>query len=61
METRLGNWAGWIGPNKYDAMKYDGGQTCWNGPPRSAHVSMLIGLLPFTVFKKLISGFRCQS
>ncbi|CAH0390529.1 unnamed protein product [Bemisia tabaci] len=44
METRLGNWAGWIGPNKYDAMKYDGGQTCWNGPPRSAHINILCGL-----------------
>nr|KAI8750044.1 glucosidase 2 subunit beta-like [Biomphalaria glabrata] len=45
METNLGNWGHWHGPenDKYDAMKYENGQSCWNGPNRSCHVNLHCG------------------
>jgi len=45
METSLGRWGKWFGPddNKFAAMKYENGQGCWNGPARSCHVNMHCG------------------
>ncbi|XP_037777317.1 glucosidase 2 subunit beta-like isoform X2 [Penaeus monodon] len=45
-EIRLGQWGEWSGPeeDKYSRMKYTGGQTCWNGPARSADVHIYCGV-----------------
>ncbi|BFY99147.1 hypothetical protein BsWGS_02186 [Bradybaena similaris] len=45
IETNLGVWGHWYGPeeDKYDAMKYENGQGCWNGPNRSCHVNLHCG------------------
>lgn len=45
-ETSLGNWGLWSGPSnsKYSAMKYERGQSCWNGPDRSANVVLQCGM-----------------
>lgn len=40
-ETDLGKWGNW--QDDYSAMKYSGGQSCWNGPARSALVRMSCG------------------
>uniref|UniRef100_A0A0B6ZYE8 Glucosidase 2 subunit beta n=1 Tax=Arion vulgaris TaxID=1028688 RepID=A0A0B6ZYE8_9EUPU len=45
IETNLGVWGHWYGPeeDKYDSMKYENGQGCWNGPNRSCHVNLHCG------------------
>ncbi len=40
---RLGSWEGWKG-NDYKQMYYSGGNSCWNGPNRSALVHLQCGL-----------------
>jgi len=45
-EVKLGKWGSWTGPenNKYSSWIYDKGQSCWNGPTRSAKVSITCGI-----------------
>ena len=45
-EVSLGVWGSWSGPpsNPYQAMKYEEGEKCWNGPSRSTLVSLKCGL-----------------
>jgi len=44
-ETELGSKMSWSGGegNHFSSMKYDGGQTCWNGPARSTNVRLMCG------------------
>ncbi|KAL8582092.1 hypothetical protein ACOMHN_004012 [Nucella lapillus] len=46
VETILGKWGNWHGPveDRYDSMKYDRGQHCWNGPMRSCRVNLHCGI-----------------
>jgi protein kinase C substrate 80K-H len=43
--VNLGKWGSWSGPenNKYSEMLYEKGQSCWNGPARSAKVIITCG------------------
>ncbi|XP_013413457.1 glucosidase 2 subunit beta isoform X3 [Lingula anatina] len=45
-ETSLGTWGKWTGPeeNIYLKMKYERGQGCWNGPDRSATITLHCGM-----------------
>ena len=45
-ETNLGSWGRWSGSGdkRYFVMKYEDGEKCWNGPSRSATVSLKCGL-----------------
>jgi len=48
-EITLGTWSSWVGPGPegdnslYTAQKYEHGQSCWNGPERSAFVAIECG------------------
>ncbi len=44
-ETSLGTWGSWTGPSDhlYAVMKYDNGEKCWNGPNRSATITLKCG------------------
>ena len=45
-ETNLGTWGSWAGSGdkRYFTMKYDNGEKCWNGPSRSATITLKCGL-----------------
>lgn len=44
-ETSLGTWGSWRGPSgsPYTVMKYENGEKCWNGPNRSATITLTCG------------------
>jgi protein kinase C substrate 80K-H len=46
-ETSIGNWKSWgdaEDKSKYNVMKFENGQGCWNGPQRSTKVLVTCGL-----------------
>ena len=45
-ETNLGMWGSWSGSGdrRYFVMKYENGEKCWNGPSRSATITLKCGL-----------------
>ncbi|XP_050665511.1 glucosidase 2 subunit beta [Leptidea sinapis] len=59
-EIGLGNWGEWAGENnnKYSAMKYTNGITCWNGPSRSTIVNINCGLE--TKIVSVTEPYRCE-
>lgn len=42
--TSLGTWGQW---NSYKTMKYENGQSCWNGPSRTATYTLKCGTYDF--------------
>lgn len=62
-EVSLGNWGEWAGGenrdnNKYSAMKYTNGMSCWNGPQRSTLVNINCGLE--TKLLSVTEPYRCE-
>ena len=43
-ENSLGQWGSWSGDKRYSVMKYENGEKCWNGPNRSATITLKCGL-----------------
>lgn len=62
-EVALGNWGEWAGGehrdhNRYSAMKYTGGMSCWNGPQRTTLVNISCGLE--TKLLSVTEPYRCE-
>lgn len=62
-EVGLGNWGEWAGGenrdnNKFSAMKYTNGMSCWNGPQRSTLVNINCGL--DTKLLSVTEPYRCE-
>jgi protein kinase C substrate 80K-H len=43
-ETSLGKWSSWDIMKKYKIMRFERGQSCWNGPDRSTKVHLTCGI-----------------
>jgi hypothetical protein len=41
--TSLGSWSSWREGEQHREMRFEGGQTCWNGPARSAQITLRCG------------------
>ncbi|CAH2272973.1 glucosidase 2 subunit beta isoform X1 [Pelobates cultripes] len=59
-ETNLGIWGSWAGPegNKFTAMKYEQGTSCWQGPNRSTLVKLSCG--KETIVTSTSEPSRCE-
>jgi len=55
-ETRLGKWGQWT--DKYTEMLYDKGASCWNGPTRSARISLTCA--PVNQITSVSEPSRCE-
>lgn len=59
-EVGLGNWGEWAGTdnNKYSAMRYTNGVSCWNGPQRTTTIAIQCGLE--TQLLSVSEPYRCE-
>jgi len=55
-ETSLGKWGQWT--QKYTEMLYDKGASCWNGPTRSARITLTCA--PTTQITSVSEPSRCE-